>query len=641
MELNVSELLKATVPFNLLGDDVLLELSETLEVKSYPSDSYILRQGKQGPPILFIIALGAAEVVLTDERNQETTVSFRHPHDFFGITSVLTHKSYPASVRAVEDLTCILLPGKTLETLMMSHPRFSGHFTGLLSERIRLLYKEVISQHSYDVCSVTESPLLRKRVSDIMTRSPVTCHYRTPVAEIAHIMTDHQVSSVVVVDDKDYPIGLVREVDLVRKVVTRPAWQTENLVAGLVMDEKLIKLRMGAFYNQALLAVIKHQAKHMVVMDEDKLVGILTLRDLVNTRSTGSLWVTDKIETAKNLDHLVQIGREVDDLLSALVAERASIPELFEIITEMHERLTCRIIELCEMEMVRKGYGPPPVDYCWIEMGSAGRKEQTLRTDQDNAIIYADGDHDHGEYFHVLASRVVEELVRAGFAPCKGDVMASHAKWCHSLNRWKQIIGRWMNRDDDDSVRMLTIFLDFRPVYGAIPLGHELWEHVFQSFQSASGLSHYMTEDELLKPVPLTIMGGFITEKKAPHKNEINLKTVCRHIVNCLRVFAVGSRIRETSTLGRISRLVHEEIISREDGDMLQEAFETLMMLAIRENLNKIKQGLTADNYINPHRLNKTEQLLLKGAFYAISRLQKITSEHFTDYARRTLSPGV
>ena len=641
MEINSFEVLKETVPFNLLGDDSLLELAGNLEVKRYPKGSHVLKQGKLGPPVLFVIARGKAEVFLTDDRNQETSISFRHAHDFFGITSVLTHKPYPASVRAVEDLTCLLLPGKKLEALMISHPPFSGHFTALLSERIRLLYKEVITQQSYEARTITESPLLRKRVGEIMTRSPITCHYSTPVADVALIMKNQRVSSIIVVDDKDYPIGLVGEDDLVHKVLTRSSWQTKNLTAGMVMEEKLIKLQVGAFYNQALLAVIKYQVKHMVVMDEEKLVGILTLRDLVNTRSTGSLWVTDKIETAKDLDHLAQIGQEVDDLLNALVAERASVPELFEIITEMHERLTCRIIELCEQEMVQKGYGAPPVEYCWINMGSAGRKEQTLRTDQDNAIIYADGDHDQGNYFHVLASRVVEELVRAGFAPCKGDVMASNPRWCHSLSGWKNVIDRWVGRDELDSVRMLTIFLDLRCVYGSRTLSRELWDFIFEGLQEPLGLTHYLTEDEIFKRVPLSMLGGFVTEKKGPHKNEINLKYVCRHIINCFRVFAVKHKITETSTLGRISRIVQKEILTPEDGDVMKEAFETLMMLEIRGNISKIKQGLEADNYVNPYRLNKTEQLLLKGAFSAILHLQKLTGEHFTDHARRALASGV
>lgn len=641
MEINIFEVLKTTVPFNLLGGDVLLELAETLDVKSYSKGSYILIQGRLGAPVLFIIISGVAEVLLTDDRNQETIISLRRAHDFFGITSVLTHKSYPASVRTVEDLSCILLPGKTLEALMISHPTFSGHFTALLSERIRLLYKEVITQHSYEARSAPESPLLRKRVSEIMTHSPVTCHYSTSVTDAALIMKNQQVSSVIVVDDKGYPIGMVSEEDLVHKVLTRSSWQTENMIAGMVMNEKMIKLQMGAFYNQALLAVIKHQVKQMVVMDDERLVGILTLSDLVNTRSTGSLWVTDKIETAKDLDHLTQIGQEVDDLLNALAAERASVPELFEIITEMHDRLTCRIIELCEREMLQKGYGEPPVEYCWINMGSAGRKEQTLRTDQDNAIIYADSKQDHSAYFQILASRVVEELVRSGFAPCKGNVMASNPRWRHSLTGWEKLISRWVSREEIDSMRMLTIFLDFRHVYGSRGLPLKLWDFIFEGLREPLGLTHYLTEDEIFKRVPLSMLGGVVTERKGQHKNEVNIKYVCRHIINCFRVFAVKYKITETSTLGRISGIVQRDIISREDGDAMREAFETLMMLEIRVNLNKIKQGQEADNYLNPRLLNKTEQLLLKGAFSAVLRLQKITGEHFTDHARRTLASNV
>jgi CBS domain-containing protein len=203
------------------------------------------------------------------------------------------------------------------------------------------------------------------------------------------------------------------------------------------------------------------------------------------------------------------------------------------------------------------------------------------------------------------------------------------------------VIDRWIGRDELDSVRMLTIFLDLRCVYGSRTLSRELWDFIFEGLQEPLGLTHYLAEDEIFKRVPLSMLGGFVTEKKGPHKNEINLKYVCRHIINCFRVFAVKHKITETSTLGRISRIVQKEILTPEDGDVMKEAFETLMMLEIRGNISKIKQGLEADNYVNPYRLNKTEQLLLKGAFSAILHLQKITGEHFTDHARRALAPGV
>lgn len=641
VRLGMVDVLRHTVPFNDLAETSLEDIAKVSHVKSYVKGEYILKQGKKGVPVLFVIAHGSVEVLVEDEKNEETIVGIRRENDFFGITSVLTQKSYPASIRAREDLTCILIPREILEGLMIANPRFSSRFIEILVERLRQLYREVGTQQSHESRIITESPLLRKRVTEIMSTSPVTCHYHTPVSEVARLMADRRIGSVVVVDDENHPIGLVRERDLVHKVMTRSACQMENLTAGMVMDERVVKLPVTAFYNQALLAVVKHQVTHMVVMDGDKLVGVLALRDLVNTRSTGSLWVTDKIETARDLDHLTRIGQEVDDFLFALVAERASITELAEIITEMHDRLTSRIIELCEQEMIREGYGSPPVEYCWINMGSAGRREQFLRTDQDNALIYEGSDREYGEYFRTLGTKVVGELVRAGFAPCKGGVMASNPKWSHSLDEWKDTITRWIYEREEDGIRMLTIFLDCRPVYGARFLSQQLWEHIFDSFQGPHGLAHSMTEDELIRPVPLNVLGKFVTEKKGPHKNEINLKFVSRHIINCFRVFSVRNRISETSTLGRIERVVNAGVISEEEGSQIREAFETLMMLALRENVNKLKQGKEADNYVNPYRLNKTEQLLLKGALSAIFRLQKITSEHFTDYTRRTLSSGI
>lgn len=638
MSTHVISVLKASPLFGSLEEGVLADLAESVQVKTYPQGTYIFRQGQKSLQVLFLVAEGLGEVTITDERGVETVVSFRRQYDFFGETALLPDKSYGGSVRAAEDLVCLLIPREKVEELITRHPEFSSFFTALLSERLRMLYEEALTQQSYEAYSTTESPLLRKRVSEIMTRSPVTCHLFTPVDAVARLMADYRISSVIVVDDKGYPVGLVTEKDLVHKVVTRPSWQVENLTADLVMDDKIIKLQIHDFYNQALLAVVKNQVKHLVVMDGDKLAGILTLRDLIKTRSVGSLWVTDKIETAKNLDDLARIGQEVDNFLNALVAERASVPELFAIVSEMHDRLACRVIELCEEEMIAKGYGPPPAEYCWVNMGSAGRREQALRTDQDNAIIYGGGGEEEAAYFQTLGSRVAEELVRSGFAWCKGGVMASNPQWCRSLDQWKEVVAAWITRAEPEDIRLLTILLDFRPVYGARNLAQDLRRHIFEIFRRPVRAPHYLTEEEVHTRVPLTLFGGFVTEKAGPHKNEINLKTACRHIVNCVRVFAVKHEIEETSTLGRLAQLMEKEILSREDGEFFQNAFETLMMLRIRENLKKVKQGREADSYINPYRLGKTEQSLLKDAFSAILRLQKLTSNNFTNYWLRYLS---
>ncbi len=636
MEVDILRVLKYCAPFDSLDDDFLSQLAKNLKVEKYKRGSYVFRKGQKSLQILFLIADGRGEVIVTDARGQEIVVSTRRQYDFFGETALLTNNTYGGSFKAAEDLTCLLVPRGKIEEITVSHPEFSSYFTTLLAERLHRLYEESVSQQSNEVYSTIESPLLRKRISELMTRSPVTCRIDDSVTEVAFLLAKSRISSVIVVNGGQ-PVGLITEKDLVSKVLTRSSWQVEHLTADLIMDEKLVKLKPDDFYHQALLAVVKHQVKHILVLDGEKLAGILSLGDLIKTRSTGSLWVTDKIESANNLEELAKNGKEVDNLLNALVAERASVPELFEIVSAMHDRLTCRVIELCLQNMVSQGYGPPPVEFCWINMGSAGRKEQTLRTDQDNGIIYADCDPDTAKYFKVLGDRVVEELVKAGFDWCKGGTMASNPLWRKSLGQWKEAVNVWITRADPEDTRLLSILLDFRPIYGARELAQELWQEIFEVFKKTVKAPHFLAQEEVQARVPINIFGGFVTEKVGPNRNEINLKQTCRHIINCIRIFAVKNDISEPSTLGRLSQLVKNQVLPGEDAEFVQNAYEILMTIRIRENLKKVMHGKKADNYINPHNLSKIEQSLLKNALSAITRLQKITGSNFTSQWQRYL----
>ncbi|MHB8156587.1 MAG: DUF294 nucleotidyltransferase-like domain-containing protein [Desulfocucumaceae bacterium] len=632
MDIDVISVLKQCVPFNVLEDNFLSELAAFVEVKGYKKGMYVFRQGEASLHALFLIALGMGEVTATDGGGQETVISYRRQYDFFGETALLTDKPYIVSVRAAGDLVCLLVHREKIQHLIANRPAFSGCFTTLLSERLRAQYEERVSPQWYRAHDSNESPLLRKRISDLMTRSPVTCDIHEPVARVAFLMAENGISSVIVTGGGGRPVGLITERDLVYKVLTRASWQVEEFTAGLIMDDQLVRIKESDFYNRALLKMIKHQVKHLVVMEGEKLTGILTVRDLIKTRSAGSLWATDNIESAKNLGELARIGQEADSFLNALVAERASVPELFEIITELHDRLTCRVIEFCQLEMETKGYGRPPVDYCWINMGSAGRREQTLRTDQDNAIIYAGGSPDSEKYFSLLGPRVVEELVRAGFGWCKGGTMASNPRWCRSILNWKDVVTVWTNRADPEDTRSLSILLDFRLVFGNMHLAGELWQHIFEVFKKPVRAAHFLAEEELQVRVPLNIFGGFAFERTGPQKNEINLKLICRHIVNCIRIFAVKNSIAGPSTLERLSQIKDKGVLPVEDAEFIQNSFEFLMMLRIRENLRKAREGKEADNYINPYSLSRFEQSLIKNAFTAITRLQKLTGSRFKIY---------
>lgn len=636
MPKDVREVFNTVPPFNLLPPDVLDVLETRVSMKTYPPGSYVFRQGEKSLNTLFLIVRGSSEVVAFNDKGDETVVSFRGVEEFFGETG-LTGEEYSAAVRAKEELTCLLIPGEEVERLIGKHSDFAGYLTEQLVERMRSLYDEIIHEQSFDAYSKVETPLFRKRISDIMSTPVITCATGDTVVEVANLMKKNNISAVIVVDAESRPVGIITNSDLVHGILARSVTDYLDTTAGMIMKPDVVCIPSEAFFAEALMAVSKYQTKQLAVTRRGKLVGIVTVADLIKTRSTGTLTLIHDIESQRDIEGLARIGAEIDNLLNALVAEKAPVPEILMIISEFHDRLTRKVIQLCEEEMEGRGFGPPPVEYCWVNTGSAGRQEQTSRTDQDNFIVFRDHSKKNTEsvreYFLKLALLVNEALDRCGFAKCPGNVMASNPQWCRSLDEWEKTVGNWVETvsKDPQSIRQLTIMLDFRGVYGDKILIDSLWKRVLKIYGNSPAVSHYLTQDDLSARVPVTMWGGFVTEKSGPHRDEINLKNSASvHIVNCLRIFAMKNGITETNTFKRLLELRRKGGLKSDEADFAEAAYETLMMFRIRENLKNVKRGEKADNYINPSQLSRQEREILKDAFTAVSRLQKLTGTTFT-----------
>ncbi len=632
--LDLAAFLAATPPFNALEEDLRRELMARGRVQSYPAGSYVFRRGDPSLGVLFLVVRGSAAVTLPEEGGREVVVGYRHPGDFFGETVVLTGGPYPGSVRAREELVCFLIPRAELERLIHTVPEFAGFFNRQLLDRMRLLYEEMAAEQSFAAYSRREGRVLSRRVEEIMSRPVVTCRPGDSVAHAAQLMAGHKISAVVVVEG-ERPVGLVTERDLVARVLVRAGepGAAYDLKVAEVMTPYVVQVPAGAYLNEVLLQVVRHHVKHVVVMDGGRLTGIVTLANLVRARSTGTFWVAHDIEAQETLEGLIRCSREAESFLDALVAEGASAREICNFMTEIYDRLVRRVIFLCERELEAEGWGPPPVAYCFLQMGSAGRGEQILRTDQDNAIVYEapEGDEAAAAYFRALGPRIVAGLEACGFARCKGDVMVSNPFWCRPLPSWERTAGEWVSRPEPLHVRLLTIFLDFRPVYGESRLAARLWEAVFRAFERhALEVGHLLSHDEGLLRVPLNAFGGFITEKTGAHRNELDLKrSAMVHVVNCTRVFALKARLTEVSTFARLEGLVAAGLLEADEAEFIAAAYETLLMFRLRENLKKLRQGREPDSYINPFRLSRREQAVLRDALSVVARLQKLTTRHF------------
>ncbi len=634
----IFDLLLGIEPFKVLEPEILEWLSTEVAVQEYRPGTYVFRQGEASLDTLFIIVSGLVEITVTNEQGMESVVGLRKPGDFFSETVVLSRGKYTAAARVRDDLTAILVPRTALETLIHCQPEFSSYFSVLLAERMRILYEKLLSEQGQGGSTCAEMPLFRKRVSEIMSTSVAMCRPFDQVDVAARRMAEKGISSTVVVDEAGLPVGIVTEKLMVKHLITNRTCPVDDCLVHQVMEVEFNRIAPDAFTGEVLVSLTRFGSKYLVVVEGDRLVGIVTAVDLVKSRSMGNLTLLKDIETLDTLEGLIRASREIDGVLNALMVEKAGVPEILEVMSELHERLVRAVIRVSEQEMEQQGLGPPPVPYCWINMGSDARHEQTLRTDQDNALIYADPVDQSLEqvdrYFETLAGIIVHGLDQCGFKLCKGDVMGTNPKWRRSLSQWLSYVESWRSTyDPEDSITM-TILLDFRPVWGDTTLADRLWSKIFAVFDDPEKINHMLTNEAMKFSVPITFMGSVRTDKSGPKKNLVNLKSGgLVHMINGIRLFAVNNRISEPSTLGRLEALTRAGVISKKKSELFRASFETLVMLRIRGNLNMVRQNLEPDNHVDMTELSNIETVLLKDALTSVAQMQKLVYNRFSQTA--------
>ena len=626
-----------TNPFEILDSDILESLSARTTWKAFEPNTYVFKQKDPSQDVLFILASGLVELTVTDDRGIETVVGLRRAFDFFGEMVVLSRERYPASARVKERSACCLIDRKDLEELMYGYPEFCGFFNALLTERLRLLYQEILEERSIlGVARIRgiDTSLFRKRVSEIMSYPVMTCKTGDFVTSASRIMDEKGINALVALDRNDRPRGILTEKNLVKYLIAHRTYPVETCRVENIMYSNLVAIKPQDFIGQALVAMMRSKTKHLMVLERGDLVGIISMTDLIRTQSAGTLVLTRDIESQPDLNGLVLVSREILDILNAMVSEEASVEEIFDVMSELHERLTRRVIQLSEERMKLDGWGPPPLEYCWINMGSSARYEQTIGADQDNALIFAEPDPEKAEaadeYFKRLSDLVVNGLVRCGFPECPQGIMATHAEWRRSENGWNHFLEEWLRTCDPSRTRMILSLLDYRPIWGNIALAESLRGKLFDAFSVCLRSDYRVTRDDLAYRLPIRFLGTFQTEDSGFHKNEMNLKrSAIIHLVNGIRILAAKHRISEPSTLGRLKLLMDSGATSRSDGELFSGSFKQLMRFNIRENMKKVQQGMAPDNYIDPYSLRKRERVILKEALSGVSRLLNLVNHEF------------
>ncbi len=506
--------------------------------------------------------------------------------------------------------------------MVQHYPSFYRFFSQLLTRRMKSVYRDCLSGSTG--AGQIEPFLFRKKVGEMLSHPVILCDAQSSVLESGLKIINERLMSLVVVNEQGEPEGVVGQRELLEALLVGKVGGDEKVTT--VMRRGFVSIDSQSYFFDAFHEMMKQKTDTLVVLNEGRAAGLLSGIDLLRSRGLETLSLLRNIDAAATGAELNRCRNDVEGVLRALMRDGALASQTCKIVSELNDRIVRRAVELAE-----KSCGEPPCPYAWMGLGSEGRKEQTLLTDQDNALVYrGPATKTTEDYFSRFCAAVVQGLADAGFPLCKGLVMATNEKYRGDLAAWKTRTADWVNSSDIDRKDAMDafVFLDFRSNAGDRELERELRNHIFSLIRSHTlflrGLARLIVE----VPIPLGFFKHFIVEKNGEHKNRVNIKTYgLVPLVTCLKLMAWHEGVAETNTLGRISVLASKGLLSSDAAEFLEQAFETFLTLRIKSHLSDREQGRDASNYLDPALLSMRQKQLLKEAFLAVSELQKKTKE--------------
>jgi CBS domain-containing protein len=299
--------------------------------------------------------------------------------------------------------------------------------------------------------------------------------------------------------------------------------------------------------------------------------------------------------------------------------------------SEINDALIIRAIQIAENDLEVAGYEKPSANFCWLALGSEGRKEQLLRTDQDNALVFenvAEEDYDEVKgYYLALAENVTLIIHECGFEYCPADMMASNPDWCMSLEKWENQFSKWMNQPGTKEVMMTTIFFDYRPIHGNFELAEKMTQHIFEGIDQQEIYLSHLANNALQNPPPLSFFRNFIVEKNGEHKDQFDLKArAMMPLADAARVLILNAKVGQiNNTFERFEKLAELEEGNRELFEQAADAYEILMRFRATQGLKHTDSG----RFVQPSELNKMQRLMLRNSFQPIHDLQSLLKVRF------------
>lgn len=604
------DMLRRQAPFAAMDEDAVLWLVQRLSVAYFARDAVLLEPADAPPDTLFIIKQGTVSGVTADGQ----TVFHLAAGEMFPLGALLAGRGAANRYVAATDTFCYLLPAGDFHALLDTSTEFHDFCTRRIASLLEESQRAVQAEYAL---ALDDDSRFARPLASLIRRAPLATRAGTPLAAALAAMEAARVGSVVVTDEAGQPIGILTLKDVLARV-TLAGVPLATPIAD-VMTPQPATLAADAPVADALVLMARQGIHHIPLVRDGRLVGVVSEKDVFALRRLSVEGITAAIARNEDPARLPALAQDIGDLAHSLLAQGMDAENLTAIISSLNDRLTERLITLeCASDEALAG-----LRWCWLALGSEGRMEQTLATDQDNALIFAAADDTQHAALLAMARRVNHRLDACGFPLCRGGIMASNPKWCLSLTGWQQQFTQWIDHGSPEALLHASIFFDFRPLTGDESLALDLRVWLNRAAQKNPRFLHQMAANALRNRPPLGVVRDFVLSDSNAHPHTIDLKlNGATPFVDAARIFALAAGSPQTNTAKRLRDAAHALHIPDAELADWNRAFHFLQLLRLRHQHGQQRAGQTPDNHIDPDTLNPLDRRILKEALRQARKVQ-------------------
>jgi len=595
--------LKTHLPFSLLDDATFKTIEASSQIAYYPQDTVLIEE-KTVPENVYVVIKG----IVKAKEGEDLTDVYQN-YDVFAAIELIRNKGSKDRYVVTQELICYEIPAEVFLDISKKNKEFKTYFLSTIMERMAFMKEKKNNMKSAE--------MMVARVDENILHSVCIVDADMPILDALKKLESSRAAAIIV--ENEFGYGIVTDADLRYYILHK---EEDALVTiSQIQSYPLISTEEDELLFNVLLLMTEHNIKHLPVVNEnEKVIGILELSDLLSSLSHQSHLISVQMERAENIEEVIEAAKRVDIMVTLLHSRGVKSRYIAKMVSGIHKKMYAKLFTF----VFPKSWH----DHCTLVLlGSEGRGEQILRTDQDNALIFEDGFEP--EEKEEMTLKFIEVLDAIGYPRCKGNVMVINPQWSKQVTAYKKDIASWVTTPDYKGLMNMAILFDTYAVAGNIDLFKTLRTYLLTKVKEHKEFLPYFARSIESFESPLGLFSRFIAADKA-HKDEIDIKKGALFaIVHGVRALALEHGITKTNTTERIKALNDVGYMNKEDAHDLLETLEVLNTLRLHAQLEKLEAKKELDNYICLRTLGKLERDTLKEALKTVENFKKVVSYHF------------